>query len=78
MIIPDKKKATGIILAGMDGGISSPVRPEETIDPREDVMMGLAEDLMMAIDQRSASGVASAFKAMMMECEAYESESEQE
>lgn len=65
MIIPDKKKAVTVILAKhRDGAVEhQEVRPEESTEDGMQILMGISEDLMHAVKNNSAHGVAMALKA---------------
>lgn len=76
MIIPDKKKAVTVILSKLkpSGGESlTRVKPEEEMDPAQGALKAIAEDLLSAIDSRSASDLAQALGAFMAEIQAQDS-----
>lgn len=64
MIIPDKKKAVGLILSKMHGGVEkqAPIASEEHMD--HGPLHALAEDLLMAVEHKSVQGVVDVFKAL--------------
>lgn len=64
MIIPDKKKAVGVILGKMDAGGQDSFESEEHEEQEgADMLHGIAEDLLEAIKMGSAHAVASSLKA---------------
>jgi hypothetical protein len=67
MIIPDKKKAVSIILSKMGAGgaeQSAPLKPEEEMGDGAE-LHAIAEDLLMAVEQKSAAAVKDALQAFL-------------
>lgn len=68
MIFPDHKKAAGMILAKLKDGAIRPgpeVKAEAQSDPHEQGLHAIAEDMMMAMHEKSAQGIVQAMKAFM-------------
>lgn len=68
MIIPDKKKAVTVILAKkMAGGgeVQSEIKPEHSIGEHDQVLHNIADDLLHAVNIKSAHAVVSALKAFV-------------
>lgn len=68
MIFPDHKKAAGMILAKMRDGEIRPgpeKKPEMATDPHEQSLNAIAEDMMQAFHEKSASGLSGAMKAFI-------------
>lgn len=83
MIMPDKKKASAIIVAKIHKD-----KPEEMQEAPKSENGGInddsmakesaAEELLKAIESKSPAAIAEAFSSMMELCGGYEEESEQE
>lgn len=72
MIIPDDKKAATIILAKRDGNgkeTSAPAMPEESLNPEMEGLKAVAEDIMRAINSKSAHDLSQALKAFVEMCD---------
>ena len=69
MIIPDKKKATTIILSRLKSGTpqNMPVKPETDAHekPEDEPLAIAAQDLLQAINDKSVMGVKEALRSFM-------------
>ena len=77
MIIPQKKKAIGVILSKMDGH-DQEVKEEHSMDEHDEALKVIASELMHAIEQKSAMGVVDALKAFWSEIEELDEEKDEE
>ena len=77
MIIPDKKKAVGVILARM-GGPDQEVKEEHSMDKHDEAVKVIASELIHAIENKSAAGVVDALKALMAEIREMDEEQDEE
>lgn len=65
MIIPDKKKAAGLIVSRLKDGreVQSVEKPEMATDGRREAMRAIASELLSAVQNGSSSDIATALEA---------------
>jgi hypothetical protein len=78
MIFGDKKKLASIMSGKMGSDKLSPLKPEHETDENKAALQMIAEDIIAAFDQKSASDLAASLKAFFVACEAYEDSSEED
>lgn len=81
MIIPEKKKAVSVILSKFkpDGSERTPdieVKPEEEINEHDESLKAIAEDIMSAVESKSAHDLLVALRAFISECSMHEDDEE--
>lgn len=80
MIIPDRKKAVSVILSKMkphgmaEGG---EVKDEAPVDAKDGALKAIAEDMLMAVEQKSPMDLVNALQAFMSEIEARDLEQDE-
>jgi len=78
-MIFDNKKKLAMIMSGKVGSDKlSPLKPEYEADDNKAALQMIAQDIISAFDQKSASDLASGLKAFFAACEAYEDSVEEE
>jgi hypothetical protein len=77
MIIPQKKKAIGVILSKMHGP-DQEVKEEHSMNEHDEALKVIASELMHAIESKSAMGVVDALKAFWSEIEELDEEKDEE
>lgn len=81
MIIPDRKKAVTVILSKMRGDgseKSQEVKSEESLDPHNEALKTISEDILQAISDKSAMDLSTALSALVREIQAQDLEQDQE
>lgn len=69
MIIPDKKKVATVILAGLK---PHDEEPEKKVSSVPEGLKSSAEDILSAIENKSAESLAQALQSFWDQCESYE------
>lgn len=81
-MIPDRKKAVGVIISRMkpDGAMheGGEVKNEEQVDPNMEAFHSHAQSIMSAIHNKSPGEFVSAMKNFLAEHEAHQDKDEQE
>jgi hypothetical protein len=77
MIIPQKKKAIGVILSRMNGP-EQEVKEEHSMDEHDEAIKVIASELIHAIEQKSSMGVVDALKAFWAEIQEADEEQDEE
>ena len=72
MIFGDKKKLASIMSGKMGSDKLSPLKPEHETDDNKAAFQMIAQDILAAFDQKSASDLAAGLKAFFAACEASE------
>lgn len=67
MIMPNPKKVATVIVSKMRDGHEThqEVKPEEAIDEHHEALKAIAEDIMHAMESKSAHSLATAMKAFI-------------
>lgn len=81
MIIPDKKKAVTVILSKLGKGgdeKSQEVKPESAMGEHQEAMKTIAEDIMQAMQDKSAMDLANALEALVREIQAMDQEQDEQ
>lgn len=72
MIIPDTKRAAGIIMGKIGSMGTSEVKPEEEVDPKVEGLRAAAEDILHAIETKSSHDLMQALQAFLSQADSDE------
>lgn len=72
MIFSDKKKLATIMSGKVGSSNMVPLKPEVETDDNKAALQMIAQDIIAAFEQKSASDLAAGLKAFFVACETYE------
>lgn len=74
MFLPDKKKIQTVLKSRLSGGSAVETKSEEKLGVKDDAATAIAEEILSAIQEKSALGLAAALKKFDEYCEGSEEE----